>query len=65
MNGISATKAIPSAMVIQVAPIMMITRPAAAKGVRPVLIFKSPGRTMASPPRTSHVPMNRRNRPGN
>src|SRR5579872_5966761 len=36
---------------------MMITRPAAARGVRPVLILRRPGRTMPRPPRISQTPM--------
>ncbi|OGL18833.1 MAG: hypothetical protein A3F92_04710 [Candidatus Rokubacteria bacterium RIFCSPLOWO2_12_FULL_71_22] len=47
-----------------VAPIMMSTSPAAASGVRPGRMRRSPGRIRPIAPSTSAMPMNRRNRPG-
>ena len=49
--------ATPWGSVSTVAPIMMITNPAAARGVRPGLIRRSPGRMRPSAPSTSQTPM--------
>ena len=47
-----------------VAPIMMMTSPAAASGVRPGLMRRSPGRIRPSPPSASTTPMKRMKGPG-
>src|SRR5258705_531395 len=60
----SATATIPPAHMTIVAPIMMITSPAAASGIRPGRMRRSPGRTRPSAPSTSATPMNLKNQPG-
>src|SRR5207244_3986774 len=63
-SSIRATATIPPTSVITVAPIMMITSPAAASGVRPGRMRRSPGRIRPSAPSTSATPRNLKNQPG-
>ena len=61
--GMSAAPTAPPASVTTVAPIMMITSPAAAIGVSPGRICRSSGRINPIPPSTSHTPMKRMKSP--
>ena len=64
VNGTSAGSTAPPASVMTVAPIMMMTSPAAASGVRDWRMRNSPGAMSPIAPQTSATPMNRRNHPG-
>src|SRR5215216_6201215 len=63
-KGIPAVAGASVPNVVTVAPIMMITSPAAANGVRPRRTRSSSGRISPIAPSTSHTPMNRKNTPG-